>query len=128
MTQAALQQTTLCMGDAATLRVTYYTESGAHHFEIPREPPSGLSAARLSERLEAFTKALHVRHAVNAQRFASSFYRTADERIAHARWLNACASTMEREAKMHRILALRIAGQVSMYETYSGYNPDHKPT
>lgn len=107
MTSAALQQTTLCMGDAATITVAYHTKSGSHHFDIARQPPSGLSAIRYSERLEAFSKALQVRHTHHPSR---PFYETADERVSHAKWLKACALAMEKEAKMHRTLALRIAG------------------
>ena len=108
MTQTAQLQASLALSDNATVTVVFPSDNGTIRYQIPRVPPDGLSAMRYDAKVRAFTEALSARQS----RTGSSYYESVDERIAHAKWLAALASTMEAEAKMHRKLATRLVGRL----------------
>lgn len=108
MAQIAQQQATLALSDNATITVVFPTDSGTIRYQIPRVPPSGLSAMRYDAKVRAFTEALTARQT----RTNGSYYESVDERIAHAKWLSALADAMDAEAKMHRQLATRLVGRL----------------
>lgn len=106
-TLESMQSLDLCSAEPAdhVLRVCFKEAGQNWCYELPDEPPSGLSSMRLSQFLKEFEYAMNKR-----QQPATPFYADLRERKVHVTWLNAHAEALEREARMSRLFASRISG------------------
>lgn len=103
-TPLSMQDADLCHRgpDPHILRISFTEADRNWHFELLKEPPCGLSSARITAILDDFTYALQARQR-NQQ--VMNLHCSQEEKKIHANWLNAHALVLETDAKMARTLA-----------------------
>ncbi|TDX26774.1 hypothetical protein DFO67_11539 [Modicisalibacter xianhensis] len=88
------------------IRIAFRKDGSAWCYELPKRPFCGLSSIRFTEILDDFSYALQARKGNST----NALYLEPGERTAHAMWLDAHAEALERDAKLARTLARRLAG------------------
>lgn len=88
------------------VRITFRGDEHDWCYELPKQPFCGLSSIRFTEILDDFSYALQARKGSST----NALYLEPEERTAHAKWLAAHAEALERDAKLARTLARRLAG------------------
>lgn len=111
-TPHTMQNADLCDQPASdhVIRIQFCNEQGRWFYELPKEPPRGLSSVRFNEMLTDLGYALDSRKASNDQTYLNS-----EERLVHAAWYSAHAEALLTEARLIGILAkhLRVPGVAS---------------